>query len=199
MKRFIKIITLCLTLAIPTFSFASTWNIDTDHSNVGFKVKHLMVSNVKGNFEKYSGTVDLDEKDITKLKVNVTIDTTSINTGVQKRDEHLKSADFFDATKFPTMTFVSRKTSKSGNGTIKITGDLTIHGITRSVVLNAEPISKEILDPWGHTRRGTTANAKINRKDFGLTWNKALEKGGVVVGDEISISLDIEMVKAQLK
>lgn len=199
MKHLIKSIILCLTLLLPTLALATTWNIDPDHSNVGFKVKHLMVSNVKGDFEKYSGVVELNDKDITKSKVNVTIDTSSINTNVQKRDEHLRSGDFFDVAKYPNMTFVSKKVVKAGNGALKVTGNLTIHGITKEVVLNVEPISGESKDPWGNIRRGTSASTKINRKDFGLVWNKALETGGVVVGDEITISLEIEMIKAQPK
>jgi polyisoprenoid-binding protein YceI len=195
MKRFIKLIAVIVTLAIPAFASASSWNIDPDHSNVGFKVRHLMVSNVKGSFDKHSGTVDIDDKDITKSKVEVTIDTTSINTNVQKRDEHLRSADFFDVAKYPTMTFVSKKVAKAGKDKLKVTGDLTLHGVTRQVVLDVEGPSKESKDPWASFRRGATASTKINRKDFGLVWNKALETGGALVGDEITISLEIEMIK----
>ena len=197
MSHSIRVIALILTLALPTLASASTWNIDPDHSQVGFKVKHLMVSNVKGNFEKYTGTVDLNEKDIAKSKVTVTIETPSIVTGVQKRDEHLKSADFFDVATYPTMTFVSKNVTKAAKGALKVTGYLTLHGITKEVVLNVEPISKESKDPWGNIRRGTAATTKIDRKDFGLTWNKGLETGGVLVGDEITISLEIEMIKGK--
>lgn len=199
MKHLINIITLCLVLALPALASASTWNIDPDHSNVGFTVKHLMVSNVKGNFLKHTGVVTLDDKDITRSKVDVTIDTSSINTNVQKRDEHLRSADFFDVTTYPTMTFVSKKVTRAAKGALKVTGDLTIHGITKEVVLSVAPLSKESKDPWGNIRRGTSASTKINRKDFGLTWNKTLETGGVLVGDDITISLEIEMIKAQAK
>lgn len=199
MKKVIRFITVCLLMALPTLSFATTWNIDPEHSNVGFKVKHLMVSNVKGSFDKYTGVVEINDKDITKSKVDVSIDTNSINTNVQKRDEHLRSADFFDVAKFPAMTFTSKKVAKAGKDRLKVTGDLTLHGITRSVVLDVEGPSKEIKDPWGNIRKGATATTKINRKDFGLTWNKALETGGVVVGDEVTITLEIEMIKAQPK
>ncbi|KAF0217351.1 MAG: YceI [Geobacteraceae bacterium] len=195
MKRFIKLIAVIVTLAIPAFASASTWNIDPDHSNVGFKVRHLMVSNVKGSFDKHTGTVDINDKDITKSKVEVTIDTTSINTNVQKRDEHLRSADFFDVAKHPTMTFVSKKVAKAGKDKLKVTGDLTLHGVTRQVVLEVEGPSKESKDPWGNIRRGATASTKINRKDFGLVWNAALETGGVAVGEEITITLEIELLK----
>jgi len=195
MKHFIKLIAVIVALAIPAFASASTWSIDPDHSSVGFKVRHLMVSNVKGSFDRHSGTVDIDDKDITKSRVEVTIDTASINTNVQKRDEHLRSADFFDVAKYPTITFASKKVAKAGGDKLRITGDLTLHGVTRQVVLDVEPLSKESKDPWGNIRRGTTASTKVNRKDFGLTWNKELETGGVLVGDEITITLEIEAIK----
>lgn len=197
MKRLLVSISSIIALALPALASATTWNIDPDHSNVGFKVRHLMVSNVKGSFEKNSGVVDINDKDITKSKVEVTIDTASINTNVQKRDEHLRSAEFFDVATYPSMTFVSKKVVKAGKDKLKVTGDLTLHGITREVVLDVEGPSRESKDPWGNMRRGATAVTKINRKDFGLTWNKALETGGVAVGEEIVISLEIEMIKAK--
>jgi len=200
MKRiFASITAILFTLTLPVMAVAATWNIDPDHSNVGFKIRHLMISNVKGNFDKHSGVVDLNEKDITKSKVAVSIETASINTNVQKRDDHLRSADFFDVAKFPTMTFVSKKVAKAGKDRLKVTGDLTLHGITKEVVLNVDGPSKESKDPWGNIRKGATATSTINRKDFGLTWNKALETGGVVVGDEVNIILEIEMIKAMDK
>jgi len=156
-----------------------------------------MVSNVSGNFENHSGTVDINDKDITKSRVEVSIDTSSINTHVQKRDQHLRSADFFDVAKYPTMTFLSKKVAKVGNDRLKVTGNLTLHGVTKEVVLDVEGPSKESKDPWGGIRRGATASTRINRKDFGLVWNKPLETGGVVVGDEVNITLEIEMVKGQ--
>ena len=186
-------------MVLPSLASATPWNIDADHSNVGFSVSHLMVSHVKGNFNKYSGVVDINDKDIKKSKVDVTIDASSINTNVQKRDEHLKSADFFDVAKYPTLTFVSKKWSKAAKGALKVTGDLTIHGVTKSVVLTVAPFSKESKDPWGNTRRGTSASTTINRKDYGLVWNQALETGGVAVGEEVNISLDVELIKAQIK
>lgn len=195
MKRIIASISTIIALALPAFAFASTWSIDPEHSNVGFKVRHLMVSNVKGIFDKHTGTVEINDKDITKSRVEVSIDTNSINTNVQKRDAHLRSADFFDVAKYPAMTFVSKKVAKAGKDRLKITGDLTLHGVTRQVVLDVEPISKESKDPWGNIRRGTAATTKIDRKDFGLTWNKGLETGGVLVGEEITITLEIEMIR----
>jgi polyisoprenoid-binding protein YceI len=195
MKQFIAALSTIIALTLPTFAFASTWTIDPDHSNVGFRVRHLMISNVRGSFEKHSGTVVIDDKDITKSKVEVTIVTSSINTNVTKRDEHLRSADFFDVAKFPTMTFVSRNVAKAGQDRLKVTGDLTLHGVTREVVLDVEGPSAESKDPWGNIRRGATATTRINRKDFGLAWNKALETGGVTVGEEVTITLEIEMIK----
>jgi polyisoprenoid-binding protein YceI len=195
MKQFITSIIAVVVLALPLVASASTWNIDPDHSNVGFKVRHLMVSNVRGSFEKHSGIVDLDDKDISRSRVEVTIDTNSINTNVQKRDAHLRSADFFDVARYPTMTFVSKKVARAGKDRLAVTGDLTLHGVTRQVVLDVEGPTQESKDPWGNVRRGATASTKINRKDFGLVWNKSLETGGVVVGDEVTITLEIELVK----
>ncbi|MEI8186027.1 MAG: YceI family protein [Chlorobiaceae bacterium] len=198
-KNITKAMLTVAIMALPAMATATSWNIDADHSNVGFSVSHLMVSKVKGNFNKYTGVVDINDKDITKSKVDVTIDASSINTNVQKRDEHLKSPDFFDVAKYPTVTFVSKKWTKAPQGALKVTGDLTIHGVTKSVVLTVAPFSKESKDPWGNTRRGTSASTIINRKDFGLVWNQALETGGVAVGEEVNIMLDVEMIKSQPK
>lgn len=195
MKRIIASISTIIALTLPAFACASTWTIDPEHSDIGFKVKHLMVSNVKGRFEKHSGVVEINDKDITKSKVEVSIATNSINTNVQKRDDHLRSADFFDVAKYPTMTFVSKQIAKAGKDKLKVTGELTLHGVTKQVVLDVAGPSQEIKDPWGKIRKGATATAKINRKDFGLVWNAAMETGGVVVGDEVTITLEIEMIK----
>jgi polyisoprenoid-binding protein YceI len=197
MKHLLASISTIVALSLPAMAFATIWNIDPDHSNVGFKVRHLMISNVKGNFEKHTGVVDINDKDITKSKVEVSIDTASINTNVQKRDEHLRSAEFFDVTKYPTMTFVSKKVAKAGKGKLKVTGDLTLHGITKQVVLDVEGPTAESKDPWGVIRRGAVASTKVNRKDFGLVWNKTLETGGVALGDEVTINLEIEMIKGK--
>lgn len=197
MKSLLATVSTIVALSLPAMAFATTWNIDPEHSNIGFKVRHLMVSNVKGQFDKHSGVVTIDDKDITKSKVEVTIDTASINTNVQKRDDHLRSADFFDVATYPAMTFVSKKVAKAGKDKLKVTGNLTLHGITKEVVLNVEGPTTEIKDPWGVIRRGAVATTKINRKDFGVVWNKALETGGVVVGDEIAITLEVEMIKGK--
>ena len=195
MRNMLKIIATAAILAIPSIASASPWIIDVDHSNIGFKVRHMMVSNVKGDFAKFSGNVDIDDKDLAKTKVDAVIETASINTGVAKRDEHLKSPDFFDVAKYPTMTFVSRKVKKEGLDKLKIYGQLTLHGVTKDVVLDVQGLNKSFKDPWGNIKRGASATTTINRKDYGLVWNKAIESGGVMVGDEVNISLEIELLK----
>jgi polyisoprenoid-binding protein YceI len=194
MKRFISIVTLlCLTL--PFSALASTWTLDPDHSAAQFKVRHLMISNVKGSFEKINGQLMLDDKDITKSRVDVTIDMASVNTNIKKRDDHLRGPDFFDTAKFPSMTFVSTKVEKDGADKLKVTGNLTIKGVTRPVVLHVDGLTPEIKDPWGNIRRGASATTAINRKDFGVNWHKKLDTGVVVVGDDIAIQLDVEFIK----
>jgi len=195
MKHLTRLLATIAALALPAFASAATWSIDADHSNVGFKVRHMMVSNVRGDFGKVTGIVDIDDKDLARSKVDVSIETASINTGVVKRDAHLKSADFFDVAKYPTMTFVSHKVVTAGDDRLKVYGRLTLHGVTREVVLDVEGPSKAFKDPWGNIKRGATATTRINRKDFGLTWNAAVESGGVVVGDEVTIALEIELLK----
>ena len=193
MKRIM--IVVAMILAIPFAAVASTWNIDPDHSNLGFKIKHLMVPNVKGNFEKYSGVVEIDDKDITKSKIEITIDTSSINTNVKKRDDHLRSADFFDVTKYPTITFVSKKVTRLDENRLKVVGDLTIRGVTREITVDVDGPSPEVKDPGGNIRRGATGTLKINRKDFGMMWHKTLDNGGLVVGDDVKISVEVELVR----
>src|ERR1700691_4691949 len=173
----------------------STWNIDPAHSSADFKVKHMMISNVRGKFTGISGVLHRFEADHTKSNLEVSIDVSTVNTQDEKRDGHLKSADFFDAEKFPAMTFKSTHIEKKGDG-FAVTGDLTIHGVTKSVVLNVEDVSEPAKDPWGNTRIGLSATAKINRKDFGLGWNAPLEAGGVLVGEEVAITLDVQFIKA---
>lgn len=173
----------------------SSWKIDPAHTNAHFKVKHMMISNVKGEFTSVTGSLEYSESDITKSKVEATIDAKSINTRDQQRDGHLKSADFLDVEKYPTLTFRSTKVSSKGDGNYEVTGDLTIHGTTRPVVLAVNDLTAPAKDPWGNVRIGLEATTKINRKDFGLVWNAALETGGVLVGDEVQITVDAEFVK----
>jgi polyisoprenoid-binding protein YceI len=186
---------VALMFALPSLALASTWDVDSAHSAAGFSVRHMMVSNVKGAFGDVKGAVNLDDKDITKSTVEATIDVSTISTGNAKRDEHLKAPDFFDVAKYPTITFKSTKVAKAGQGKLKVTGDLTMHGITKPVVLEVEGPSKEAKDPWGNTRTGVAATTKLNRKDFGLTYNQALETGGVAVGEEVTVNLELELVK----
>jgi polyisoprenoid-binding protein YceI len=195
MKRSIVTLIAIFTLSIPVLGDAATWQIDPDHSSFQFKVRHLMVSNVKGDFTKAKGVVTIDERDIANLKLEITIDAASVNTGHAKRDEHLRNADFFDVAKHPTITFVSKRAEKAGMDRLKVIGDLTMHGVTREVTVDVEGPTQEVKDPGGNFRRGATATTKINRKDFGLTWNRVLETGGVVVGEDVDIFVEIELIK----
>lgn len=194
MKRFISYLVM-LALLAPLNIFAATYTLDPAHTTIGFKVKHLMITNVKGNFEKFNGTVIVDEKDITKSTVNVVIEIASINTGIGKRDEHLRSGDFFDAVKYPAMTFVSTKVEKAGLDRLKVYGNLTIRGVTKPVVLAVEGLTPEIKSPQGVIKRGASATTTINRQDFGVSWNKKLDAGGVVVADEVQINIEAELDK----
>ena len=183
------------TLAIAPTA-VSTWNLDAAHSVAEFKVKHMMISNVKGQFTKLTGALHFDEQDITKSTVEASIEAASIHTRDEQRDTHLKSPDFFDVEKFPALSFKSIGIARKSEGELAVTGDLTIHGITRKVVFTLEGPTPEAKDPWGNKRIGLSATTKINRKDFGLTWNAALETGGILVGDEVTITLDVQFVKA---
>jgi len=179
-----------------TASATSTWNIDPVHSAAEFKVRHLMISNVRGHFPKVSGALTLDETDLAKSSVEATIDVSSIQTRDEQRDGHLKSADFFDVEKYPSMTFKSTGISVVRPRELKVEGDLTIKAETRKVVFDVEGPTAPTKDPWGSLRVGVAATTKISRKEFGLTWNAALEAGGVAVGDEVTITLEVEFVKA---
>jgi polyisoprenoid-binding protein YceI len=169
--------------------------IEPAHSSAHFKVRHLMIANVRGEFSKISGTVVADSSNLAASNVTAEIDVNSINTREPDRDKHLKSADFLDVANYPTIKFQSKTIDADGPEAYKVTGDLTIRGVTREVVLYVTGPTPEIKDPWGYTRRGAEAVAKINRKDFGLTYNPVLEAGGVVVGDEVEISIEVELVK----
>jgi polyisoprenoid-binding protein YceI len=183
------------TLTIPQTS-TTTWNIDPAHSVVEFKVKHMMISNVKGQFAKVTGALTLDESVLTNSKVEAVIEAASIETRDAQRDAHLKSPDFLDAEKFPTLSFKSTRISLVRDGELAAEGNLTIRGVTRKVVFTVEGPTPPAKDPWGNTRVAVSATTKINRKDFGLTWNTALETGGILVGDEVTITLDVQFVKA---
>ena len=187
-------IAIALVVALPVLAHADTWQIDPAHTNVEFTVRHMMISNVKGQFQKTSGTITTNGNDPASATIDATIDASSIDTRVDKRDAHLKSPDFLDVAKFPTITFKSTKVEADGPNKWKVTGDLTLHGVTKPVVLDVEG-SGPPIQVMGNTRAGASATAKIKRSDFGLTWNKALESGGVMVGDDVAISIDVEAVK----
>jgi polyisoprenoid-binding protein YceI len=182
--------------ATTTTAVVSTWKIDPAHSSAEFKVKHMMISNVKGKFSGISGTLTLDEADPTRSTVEAVVPVATLSTGDEQRDAHLKSADFFDAEKFPTFTFKSTEVGRTAPGEHAVVGELTLHGVTRAVSFAVEGPSEPGKDPWGNTRIGLSATARINRKDFGLNWNAALETGGVLVGEDVTISLDVQFVKA---
>ena len=198
MRRLVLSVVAVVGVALHTLAGATTWEIDPAHTSVGFGVRHLMVSTVRGEFTKVSGTAQADDKDYTKAKIEATIDAASINTRVEKRDAHLKSPDFFDVAKYPTMIFASKKIEKAGEGRWKVTGDLTLHGVTRPVTLDVEGPTPPVKDPMtGALRAGAHATARINRKDFGIMWNKNLDGGGVVVGEDVDITIDVEGVQKQ--
>jgi polyisoprenoid-binding protein YceI len=183
------------TLTTPTAA-VSTWKIDPVHSHAEFKVKHMMISNVKGHFKDLAETLLLDETDVTRSKIDASVEVASVDTRDPQRDGHLKSADFFDAEKFPRLSFQSSRITDRGNGELSVSGDLTIHGVKRAVTFQVEGPTAPTKDPWGNTRIGLSATTKINRKDFGLTWNATLESGGILVGDEVTITLEVQLVKA---
>lgn len=179
-----------------TSSNISTWNIDPAHTVAEFKVRHMMIANVKGHFAKISGVLTLDKSNRANSRVEASIEAASIETRDGERDAHLKSADFFDVEKFPTLDFKSTGISIAGHEGLSVEGDLTIHGVTRTVRFEVEGPTPPVRDPWGNTRVAISASANINRKDFGLTWNAALETGGILVGDDVTITLEAEFVNA---
>jgi polyisoprenoid-binding protein YceI len=173
----------------------TTWNIDPAHSAAEFKVKHMMISNVKGTFGGLKGVLTLNEADPTQSSIQASANVSTLNTGDAQRDGHLKSADFFDVEKFPEITFKSTAAKQTGEGELAVTGDLTLHGVTKSVTFAVEGPGAPGKDPWGNTRIGLSATTKINRKDFGLTWNAPLETGGVLVGEAVQLTLEVQFIK----
>ena len=184
-----------MTTAIAPSTGTTTWNLDASHSEISFKVKHLMISTTRGHFSDIKATVVVDEAKPQDAKVEVTIATASIDTRAEQRDAHLRSPDFFDAENHPTITFTGKRLEKGGSADFRFVGDLTIRGVTREVALDVTDEGR-VQDPWGGTRAGFSITGKINRADFGLTWNAALEAGGVVVGDEVKLEAQVEFVKA---
>lgn len=198
MRRFRSIaFAVAAFAAAPAFA-ADIWVVDSVHTNVDFAVRHMMINNVKGNFGKFEGTLQYDPKNIEKTTVEGKIDTASINTENAKRDEHLRSPDFFDVAAHPTMTFKSTKVVKDGKKGYAIVGKLTIRGVTKEVKLPVE-FSGPVKDPWGNERIGFSASTTLNRQDFGISWNQTLDRGGVVVGDEVKVSIEGEAIKQAAK
>jgi len=188
-----KSIFLVLVSALALPSLAATWEIDDTHTAAKFKIRHLMVSNVYGQITGAKGSLEMDEKDPSKTKGTITLDVATINTNNEKRDAHLKGEDFFEVSKFPTITYQITKVSKAKNGKYKMEGDLTLKGITKPIALKDVEITPTVKDPWGGTRRGLAGTTTVNRKDFGLTWNKAMDGGGVVIGDSVEIEVAAEL------
>ena len=173
----------------------TTWQIEPTHSEIGFAIKHMMVTNVKGHFGQFAATVQIDEDDVTRSSIAAVIDVDSINTKVDARDNHLRSADFFDVASHPKMTFVSERVERVGDGELKVFGNLTIRGVSKPVVLNTE-LTGRGRDPWGNERIGFVATTKIDRREFGLGWNQVLETGGILVGDDVKITIEAQLVPA---
>ena len=182
-----------LALVPPSPARAGGWGIDPAHSAAQFSVRHMMVSTVRGQFSKVTGTLNLDEQDVTKSAVEVSIDATTIDTGQPDRDDHLKSPAFFDVAKNPTITFKSTSVKSADGGRLEVVGDLTMHGVTHPVTLVVDGPTPAIKNPWGKMVRGVSATGTLDRKDWGLTWNKVLESGGVMIGEEIHLQIDAEL------
>lgn len=193
MKFFISGV-LFLSMLIAPQAIAGSYAIDPAHSHVGFSVKHMIISNVKGHFVNFKGTFEFDEKKKVINSAELVVDASSINTEVLKRDNHLRSKDFLDAGKFPEIIFKLKKGQNLGGNKMKVKGELTIHGVTKEIVMTGEYLGT-IKDPWGNTRSGFTAETEISRGDFGLVWNKALEAGGMLVGDKVTLVIEVEGIR----
>ena len=194
-SRIAILATLALGLSLPAATATSTWQIDPQHSSAQFAVRHLGLSTVRGAFSKLSGTMQLDDQDITKSTIEVTIDVNTVDTREPDRDKDLRSERFFDVAHFPTMTFKSKKVEQVAPGKLRVTGELTIHGTTKEIVLDVDGLTSPVKDPWGNQRVAASATTKINRQDYGVKWNAKLDNGGVVVGDDVNITIDVEMIR----
>jgi polyisoprenoid-binding protein YceI len=188
-----------MTAAQASAGEKETWNIDPVHSNISFSARHMMISDVKGEFDKFSGSISANPDDPSTVEIQAAIDTASINTRSDMRDKDLKGPNFLDVAKYPTMTFRSTKIEPDGQGKWKVTGDLTLHGVTKPVVLEVMGPSTNIKDPYGNTRRGASATTTINRQDFGIAFNKTLDAGGMVVGNDVAVTIDVEAIKKVAK
>jgi len=189
MRKLFTVAALFAFASLPALAQTTAWQVDPAHTNSQFAVKHLGVSTVRGSFTKTTGQVQLDEKDITKSQVEITVDTTTLDTRVSARDNDVKSANYLDVAKFPTMTFKSKRVTGAGDGKLKLTGDLTLHGVTKEVTFDVDGPSPAITDPWKNLRRGASATTKINRHDFGV------DGGGPIVGDDVTITIDLEFIR----
>jgi polyisoprenoid-binding protein YceI len=195
MKHWMNALAVAAALAAaPAAAQTATWDIDAAHSSATFSVRHLMVTTVRGEFGKLSGSVTFDGKDFAGVTAKAAIDATTINTREPKRDEHLKSPDFFDVATHPTITFTSKRAEPAGPNRFRLIGDLTMRGVTKEVALDVEATAP-VKGPRGEDRIGATATTKINRQDFGVKWNRTLDTGGVVVGDEVQVTIDLALVK----
>ncbi|HVN09949.1 MAG TPA: YceI family protein [Patescibacteria group bacterium] len=195
MKKWVTVAALIAFSALPGLAQTTAWKVDPNHTAAQFSVKHLGVSTVRGAFMKTTGEVQLDEKDITKSQIDVTVDTTSVDTRNETRDKDVKSPNFLDVATYPTMTFKSKRITSAGDGKLKLTGDLTLHGVTKEVTFDVDGPSPAIKDPWGNLRRGASATATINRQDFGINYNKMIDTGGLVVSNDVQITIDIEFIR----
>jgi polyisoprenoid-binding protein YceI len=196
MRRVVLCAVATIVFLAPSFSAASTWHIDPAHSSAQFAVRHLMISTVRGTLGPVTGTVNLDESDLTKSSVEASVDVKGLDTRQPQRDEHLRSADFFDADKYPTITFKSKRITRLSDTKYQVAGDLTMHGVTKEVVLDVEGSPKPITDPMAKVEKlGGVATTTLNRKEFGIAFNSVMDGGGVVVGDEADVTIDIELVK----
>ena len=191
----LSLVTLALLAVTSTAARADVWTIDPAHTTIAFSVRHMMVSNVRGKFAKFSGSVEGDAAHPTAAKIAATIEAGSIDTANEKRDAHLRSDAFLDVAKFPTITFASKKIEKASDTTYKITGDLTLHGVTKEVVLDVSDVTPPIKDPMGNMRAGAEVKTTINRQDFGIAFNQALDGGGVMVGNDVAITIDVEVTR----
>lgn len=195
--RSIGLLSFIAIATAPACLASNVWTIDSAHSSADFSVRHMMISNVKGDFRKVEGTIDYDGKNAKSLKIEATIDASTVNTGEKGRDEHLKGGDFFDVEKYPKMTFKSKSAKKVGKDKIEVVGELTMKGVTKDVTLTVDGPTAEIKDPHGGFKIGAAATTKINRKDFGITYGKLMDNGGAMIGDDVAISLEIEAGKKQ--
>jgi polyisoprenoid-binding protein YceI len=195
MQRLMRSALAATLIAASTPALASPWEIDPMHTGAQFAVKHLVISTVRGKLGKVTGAVNVDDTDLTKSSVQATIDAAGIDTGVAKRDEDLRGADFLDVAKFPTITFKSKKVEKVSDEKYRVTGDLTIRGVTKEVTLDVSGSPQPLKDPFGNTKLGGVATTVINRKDFGINWSQSLDGGGLVVGNEVDVTVDVELIK----